>query len=370
MSGKEFDIKDWQHILPHGVKNIHSYKKLLVINEIVVDKKTHITSNNKELNISQPVHLLKKSLDKLEIPQEEKDFIITKSKALWLLIRKISAYKRLAFEKNVNNKEIEKGVLSEKTAELITLFARGYSQPEIQRHCSKYFGIPVSKKSLTFFSEKYIDKIKDEQTKHRNDYSGNRLSYKSERLEELKWLYVKAKSRVEDKYNKEDVRICLQTLKQVKDEIEGTKLQVDINAVVDVFQHIEETEQKLKQSRIPLYDITLGRLASRKGLPLELMLHRLNTSFYKKYNGVQGLEQIDEEMQYPSSLIFNMDEIKKENKVRLEEEDNIIQEAQVIETKPVKNQGDTKKDLLERLREKRNITNQTIINLEKVSNKK
>lgn len=350
--------------VPPGVKDEEAWYKWQEMRESTIMKEEFriIETSDPFLKIDLciPAGTMRKRMGHL--PQEEQATIEKRAKAVKVVQGKIAALKQKAFGiKQKGLYSMSESILDPQTGELIEYFGRFYSIEEVHKIVVQEWGYPVSKDLIGRFRKRHLDKIKERQEEYKRDYSDIRLGYKRSRLEELEWIYKIRKSRYEETQSQSDEKLMLQIIKQIKDEVEKDVLRIegDINHKVETTINLH-VQQDLFQS-MTINDIIIGRIAARQGLNAAYLVERLHKSFYSRYSGFGDIDKHtnDEEVSYPSALVYNWDAIEKkhkEDKAKLEESKK---PTSITDAKIVSDADVLKESLIAKLKKKQGDINES-----------
>lgn len=242
--------------------------------------------------------------------------------------------------------------LDEYKAQIISLFGKFYTSPQVGEILEKEYGITVVDSALNNFRLRYIDNIIELQEEYKRDYGEIRLTYKKSRLEELNELYFERKMIYNQTKQPGDYKLLLQTIEQIKREVEGDLItingNIDINIEVSVQAHIHQELLK----GLGIREIILARTAGRIGVNPAFLMSRLHNSFYKKFNGFSQID-MSEEISYPSEIIYDFNKISELNRTRVEEQKS-LEIIPIMDAVEVKEAVNLKEKLLELLKTKQN----------------
>lgn len=321
--------------IPDGIKDIEAYKEYrkLELNPLLNEKKNHVCSDETIVNLALFPHILQKKIEHL--PIEEQNKIMTLKTLYFKVNNKVNALKRKAYGTDTFRPGSGSGsasILSTKQAEIVGLFGRMFTVEEVFKLINKDWNIQISKEAVREFRVKNAEQIQKEIDKFKVSYADIRLGHKRSRLEELTWLYGRQKDKYIDKNgNKDEYKLLLVTLEQIRKEAEGDRLtidgKVDINYEANVQVHLREEVYRT----LNIKEIILGRVASRMNISPNKLIYSLNNSFYAKFSNVLGT--FDEnntdgkDSVYPSQMNYDFERINKEFVKR----DKEIEEAMIIE---------------------------------------
>ena len=197
------------------------------------------------------------------------------------------------------------------SAQIIALFGKFYTLDQVAEILKTEFGLEhFSITSLANFRLRHIENIKEIQEEYKRDYGEIRLTHKKSRLEELNELYFERRIIYNSTKQREDYKLLLQTIEQVKREVEGDIITVngtiDINVEVTVQSHIHQELLK----GLSIKDIIIARVAGRLGVNPAYLISRLHNSFYKKFNGFNIIDE-NSDIFYPSEVVYDFDKMRE-----------------------------------------------------------
>lgn len=323
-------------VIPEGVKSIPAYKEYITFRESIYARKDRIwiTKVNKtEINLLATTHIVNRVIDKdKKVSPEEKVLILKQHKVFRKLIGELAIFHRKAFalvEKNDEN--YTPGILDSKKAEIIEYFGRYYSLGEVHKIVTQDWGYNISYESLSRFRSKYINQIEERQTEYKQSYADIRLGYKRSRLDELSYLYVDMKNKYQVTKAAESYRLLLQTIEQIRKEVEGDILMINGKIEIDIEETINVHIQQEILNSLNLKTLILARVAARLNVNPMYLMSRLMNSYYAKFSGYQKPDRdiYEDEIIYPSSFVYDFDEIAIRNKL-LEEREGILKNIPIL----------------------------------------
>lgn len=313
-------------VVPDGVVDIEFYEKYLKERELLDDEEeTTYYSNsdpNTSVNLLSGMYFLEKAI--AHLPENEQEEVRLKAKKIHSAKGRASQYKKRAFgATNENGAHI----LDSKKAELIELFGRFHNVTEVHQIVTSDWGIQVHIKTVDSFRIKYLERIKERQEEYKREFSDLRLGYKRSRLDELTYLYNSRKLRYKASQSREDYKLLLQTLDQIKKEVEGDRIVIDGNLSIDIEMTVNDHIQNEILSQLVVTDLIVARVAAKSGLDARFLMAKLRASHYAKFAGFikPDISLMDDEMIYPSQLVYNFEEIERKHR------HGLIDEAKVIE---------------------------------------
>lgn len=267
-----------------------------------------------------------------------------KAKDIWhellMLKNKKGMYKRLWTRDLKGTEQGTKIAISARYEELMDLFGKWLTLEEVYNVVHSEWGYHwVTKKELNDFRVKNQDKIELIRTEWENKADHFYLAKKRGRVEQLGYLFHTQRAKYEESdhhtnYSKELRAI----LDQIKKEIEGEKIQIDINGQINVNATIN-ANKSLKQvySEISINNMIIGLVAAKKGLNPAGLMKELSESIYNEYNGFNGRLEDGEEQDLtmlPSNMLYDwsyLERVNKENKRNIQDIEEIEEIKDPIE---------------------------------------
>lgn len=331
------EIDDEQVKLPEGVFDEESFVEWYRLDRDLKAEASRISKCGIRLNMMSPINKkqIAKIKDKAEREAIEKEWKLYNKKKGNLLYLRNKVFSQIQasstdydkFFKNHRSevdykpqKDTYSTQLDKYAAQIIALFGKFYTLEQVAEILRTEFGIsnlPIT--TLSNFRLRHIENIKEIQEEYKRDYGEIRLTHKRSRLEELNELYFERKIIYNQTKLKDDYKLLLQTIEQVKREVEGDIITIngtlDINVEVTVQSHIHQELMK----GLSIRDIVVGRIAGRVGVNPVFLISRLHNSFYKKFNGFSLIDSASE-VSYPSEVVYDFDRIRDLNQERKQEQ--------------------------------------------------
>lgn len=259
------------------------------------------------------------------LPKEE----IARIEKLWQGIQSLKG-KKGALKSRWNGASKRRGlktVFELKKTEILELFGKFYSVNEVVTVLKKDWGYDtVTSYEVDKFRMANINKIKQLREKWESEVSDFPLVKKRGRIEQLSYIYKRNKDKYEDNdysttYSKELRGI----LEQIRKEVEGDKIAIDINGQINVDITLQVNKSLATLSRqISLNTLIVAMVSARKNIDPVHILAELQSSFYSKYNGFGGIIQkgdLQDNNHLPSKLAYDWITIQKANAVETEYEE-------------------------------------------------
>lgn len=331
------------------ITNHEAYKQFLELsNHPILNEKKFITvSDGRTLTLAYP-----KILQQIKnLPLKEQQQIAVRKKIFNRIHgQRNSCYTR-AYGTHVSHDGIQKkkgnitSPLLQRKEEIIELFGRMFTVQEVHRVCLEDWDLKVTTGTLNTFREVNKHIILQKIEEYKKTYDNVRLGHKRPRLEELSWLYMKRKANYNASGKVEDHRLLLQTLEQIRKEVEGDSLRIDGNMNINLELTIKNQIESDLMKHILVKEIIISRVAAKMGIDPAKMMTAIKSSYYKKR--LEMVEDIPhEEVVYPSSATYDFAKIEAINKQR-EQKDEIehakflegqnLPAAKVAKTEDIKN---------------------------------
>lgn len=280
-------------------------------------KNTHYTCTDGRIaKLGAPMPTLQKMIAGLG--QDEVSLVLKKKALHDQLLMKANNLKRKAFGLNrVKAGEPKKvtHLFDARRLEIIELFGRMFSVQEVHQVCLEEWKIPVGIQQVAEFRSAHSAMIEEKIKNHQASFSDIRLGHKRSRLEEYCWIYNESKTKYQKIANREDLKVMVTVLDKIKDETEGSQVNVNVSGEVNVQLTVDQHAQKEIMAGLGLRQIIIGRVASKMGAEPAILVNRLTTSYYSKFAVMdQEVEEIPyEEVKYPTKEPYDFDRIKAQN---------------------------------------------------------
>ena len=350
--GFRFDTEN----IPQDVKDKEAYLAAakLAQDPILAPENTILETSDPELiiNLSSSKYVLLQRIGYL--PEKERNNLINQAQKRRSVFGKLIQLRNKAFGIN-ERPDIDSNppdtLYSVYRAEIIDLFGRFFTIGEVQDILYKKHGLTISPNTLNGFKLKCSPAINEKQEAFKRDYSDVRLGYKRSRLDELTYLYNHRKNIYQSSQAREDYRLLLQTINQIRQEVEGDILNINGNIIHDIELTINHQlrEDMLKESL--LLEIVVARLATKNNINPLYYITKLRNSLYAKLNGFNPeITNFQEEIIWPSQQMIGLDNIEKKAEQKMAEDKQLKEQVpfEIINT------GNEllKQKLLEKIKEK------------------
>ena len=306
--------------LPMGVVDESAYRQYTEIRDSKTLKNVEAQTSdpNVSVNLRATDYVIKKKISHL--PKAEQEELLGRASVLRKLTGKMVGFKRKAFNiKNKGSYSMQESLLDSKSAELVEYFGRFFSAKEVHRIVTLEWGMEVNLNTIDAFRKRNMEVVTARQEEYKRDFSDVRLGHKRSRLDELQYLYNHRKAKYESSGSKDDYKLLLTTIDQIRKEVEGDKLTIDGNIQMDVEHTVNMHIQQEVLKTVVINDIVVGRLAAKLGVDSRLLINKLHNSYYSKFTGFDPTKELAEELpMYPSKFVYNFDELQAQQAVLAE----------------------------------------------------
>ena len=358
---KEVLVRGVVKKIPTGVLNVEAYDEYMRILNSDTLKNCEIETSDPNCTVNLRSLLFRLEAKIGHLPMEERDEIKARQRAMHSITGKLSQLKKKAFGIAQNGPySFQESVLDEKSSELIEYFGRFHSAYEVHKIVTIDWGYDVNFTTVDNFRKRHLDRIKEKQEEYKRDYSDVRLGHKRSRLDELQYLYNHRKQKYEEGENKDDYKLLLITIDQIRKEVEGDKFTIDGHLTMDVEHTVNAHIQNEVLKNIVINDIIIGRLSAKIGVDSRVLINKLHNSYYAKFTGfdTSNPDSLDEVPIYPSKFVYNFDDLDRHSMELKREEEEFRKTLPILLPADKAHMTDVKAILLEKIRNKRSQINE------------
>lgn len=309
--------------IPEDVINPKSYLKFVVLkNNPILVNPYYNASDGSTINIATLPHILKKKITHLS-PKEQD--IIMDIKSRWTRVNikcnqaKAAAYGRIGSNGGVPREK--RVMITPFENDIMELMGRMFTTQETIKILYDEYGIVATVDDVNQILRKHIVEIERRREEFRNKVADVRLFNKRPRLDELAWMYSKMKGRYISLNSMDAYNAMLRTLEQIRKEAEGDVLNLQGAINVNIEVEIQAQIQKEVFRTINIKEIILGRIAARMNYDTKKLVAGLHNSYYAKFISMSGNYDPKAEMQFPSTLSYDFDEIERNSSNAVEDVD-------------------------------------------------
>lgn len=296
-------------------ENLEAFEKYwkLINSPILTEKRTYTDSTGFVINLATPMNYIRQYIEHL--PDKEKTKVLSLKKIHNHSHFQSIKYRIDAFGLRKSKEEktpVQFKLLDDKQEETLELFGRMFSVAEVHNIAIKEWHLPVTLKMLYHFRVFHAKTIEEKVRTHQSKYSDMRLGIKRSRLEELTWLYLNLKEKYKSSQSREDMKVLLQALEQIRKEVEGDSLTINGTLDVNIEASVNTHLKKELFRGLSLNQIILARVAARLNQPAMALVQTLAESYYSRYTGIIQVPQLGsgEEVILPSAIPYDFDKIK------------------------------------------------------------
>lgn len=233
-------------------------------------------------------------------------------------------------KKSFGGKSQAGGVLEARSEDLLDLFGRLYSVDEVHRMIVQDWNYSINRQTLQAFYARNIKEIERLRDQYASDYSDLSLTKKRGRLDKLSVMFYTYFNKWYKSQSLEYSRELRALLDQIKKEVEGEQIIVNVQGQINVDLSIEVNKTLFEaQRRIPINNMILAMVAAKKGIDPTIIMAQLTNSYYKNLTGY-GKYEPEKELVHPVDLTYNWNEIQKKHKTK--DKSLIIEDVQIVES--------------------------------------
>ena len=295
---------------PEEVVDKKEYMKYIAFSRNpIIKNHWYETSDGENINLRTAPQWIRKYIAHLS-PKEQEDVMAKKQE--WQRINmKMRAAEAAAFGRRYGRVGRPKNDSLE--TDIVELLGRMFTIPEVVKIMGEDNEVIVTEEQVKQVMKRRLGEIERKREEYRNKVADVRLYNKRPRLEELAWMYGKMKMRYVAYEGIDAYNAMLRTLEQVRKEAEGDQINIngslDVNINVEIQAHIQKEIIKT----INLKEIILGRIAARMGYDTKKLIASLHNSYYSKFVQISGEFNPNAEMEYPSLVNYDYNEIERRN---------------------------------------------------------
>lgn len=296
--------------IPDGVVDKAAYLKFIALSRNPIIKNHYVeTSDGENINLRTAPQWIRKYIAHLTPVEQEE---IMQKKQEWQRINmKMRAAESTAFGKKYGR--VGRPKQDSLEHDIVEMLGKMFTIPEVVRIMGEDNEIIVSEDQVKSVMKRRLPEIERKREEYRNKVADVRLYSKRPRLEELAWMYSKMKMRYVAYNSIESYNAMLRTLEQLRKEAEGDQINIngalDVNVNVEIQAHIQKEILKT----INLKEIIIGRICARMGYDPKKLITSLHNSYYSKFVQISGDFDPNAEIEYPSLINYDYNEIERRN---------------------------------------------------------
>ena len=296
--------------IPDVVVDKAAYVKFIALSRNPIIKNHYVeTSDGENINLRTAPQWIRKYIAHLTPVEQEE---IMQKKQEWQRINmKMRAAESTAFGKKYGR--VGRPKQDSLEHDIVEMLGKMFTIPEVVRIMGEDNEVIVSEDQVKSIMKRRLPEIERKREEYRNKVADVRLYSKRPRLEELAWMYGKMKMRYVAYNSIESYNAMLRTLEQLRKEAEGDQINIngalDVNVNVEIQAHIQKEILKT----INLKEIIIGRICARMGYDPKKLITSLHNSYYSKFVQISGDFDPNAEIEYPSLINYDYNEIERRN---------------------------------------------------------
>lgn len=308
---------------------------------------------NLNVNLLMPIGNVRRAVE--HAPEHIRDEVEEIVKGIQTIKNKMSKSKRKAMgmtRKKFGHRDDLTIALEARKAEIIDLFGMYYSLKEVHSILNIEWKYDISLLTLRKFYGDNKDVISQKRDLYVKTATDIRLGHKRSRLEELSYLYRSRKNIYKGSQSRADSMEARAILADIRKEVEGERLIIEGEVRIRQDSAIDMHVHKLLMDELSIKTIIIARVAAKLQVNPLILMERLATSYYSKYNGFAPAQE-GEEVVYPSQMIYDFDRMTS-GKTKLLKDELSIQDATIIDEKKKDGLDKLKSELMKKLISRKN----------------
>ena len=327
-----------------------AYKKYIELEEKIdnhLDRFQTFPSRDEEsetitLDMKTPSYPLGKQMDKCIMTEDEKNKVLVLVSVFRSLIGNKTQIRRdwdplLRWNKVGRKIVVRKDFFDIKEAELLELFGRWRTMDEVYNYVREEWGYQCSHSMVRNFYHRNKAKITELRNKYEISYNDLSVTKKTSRIERLAYLLHEMTEKFSDNKNVNYSKEIRAILDQVKKEVEGDEIKLNIQGKIDVNATVAVNRSLVDLIRkVPINNMVVAMVAAKRGLDPVKFMGQFTNSFYKNHNGFSPFLDKgagDGKVDLPSNIIYDWAEIARKHRNDPIEEAKIIEQPETPATK-------------------------------------
>jgi hypothetical protein len=197
-------------------------------------------------------------------------------------------------------------------AEIMELLGQWKSQADIIKIMYDKYNYRIHPKYMIQYYQENQEKVDKMRNEWKDNIENMDVVHKRGRLEKLVYILKTQMEKYEEgkEYSINRSRECRAVIEQIRKEVEGDKISIDVNGSIDINASImmNQTIQQLTR-KVNIGEWIVALVAAKRGLNPTTFMHDLATGFYAAHNGFAGKPKEGGGVKYPSELLYNWEEI-------------------------------------------------------------
>lgn len=352
-------VKKGNSVNPKYFNNDELVARYNKLSAILVKYGVHYASDNTELKLlGLKPHIIKKMA---HLPQEEQDMIMIRYNKFTYYKRQLGIYKKRMRSEAGGDFD---SILEPMKTIIFEHYAMHFTTEEIHKKLLEETNLKISFSSVKRFFHKYRPEIEKLQLDYEKEVGQIGIARKRSRLEVLDYMLRKIKQEFDNATGSKMLPYAREmkgVLESARKEVEGEKIQLDINGNINITATIESAKSvEQLYSDINFMNLLIARVAARMRINPLLLQHQLTNSWYAKFTGIKRNDSLmDDVPDYPSKIILDWNDLqdKAEMKEKMYEKlkQKYTEEVEILPSdEEIERAEKLRKALKTKLDEKRN----------------
>ena len=271
------------------------------------------------LDLKQGRRVFQRTMEKYKFAEQESHELWNRQKVFDSCYNRLRYLEIQAFGGRYGesgSNQVNKRILQEKKDEILQLAGKYYDAADVLRVMVTQWGyVDFPKDALHKFYSSHRQEIDQLREEFRKDFSRIRLSHKAGRLEEYSKHYRALDEKYQEKPVRDDMKLMLQILRHIKDEVDGDTLKIEAKYKHEIEVTLNHHIQHELLNGMVINEIVIARAAARLNVNGSYIMERLRKSIYSNMTGLGGKNDNPFEVNppNPSALSFDWNKIEAEH---------------------------------------------------------
>jgi hypothetical protein len=241
----------------------------------------------------------------------------------------VMSYSQAAYK--VGGGNYSHGVLEPRSEELLDLFGQLRSVDEVHKIIVKEWHLSVGLDTVRAFYSRHLKEIDRLRDQYSNDFGDLSLTKKRGRLDKLSQIFYTYYNKWYDDPRLDYSRELRAIIDQIKKEVEGEQLTLNVQGQINVDLTIEVNKTIFEaQKRVPVNNMILALVAAKRGIDPTRLMTQLTSSYYNSLTGY-GRYEPEKQLVPPTDLTYNWNEIERRHRAG-DKSLLMIEDAVIIES--------------------------------------
>jgi hypothetical protein len=300
--------------VPEWVNNLRLYVEYREALETFKADENRIVEKDGKFIVMIPCPNLRKVLEKHDFTKKEIEECVERQKPLYVRQGELMVMKRrAATEDGRASIHMYDSTVKKYSPMILDFLARWFTPIEVHRKMLEQ-GIQIRYKDILKFYRENQEKVRQLRSQTEEGWDDVSIGIKKSRLEKLSYLFNDLSQMYEKQGVQNKVQLAREMrsiLEQARKEVEGEELKLTVNGKIDIEATITNYVQSTKLvQNLTIVQMAASRVAQRLGIPYGKIVDRLANSFYSKHNGFRRTLSLHETPVYPSSVNYDILDLK------------------------------------------------------------